>query len=115
MVERSGRLDAVFHALAHDARRGMLRRLADRELTVGELAEPLQMSLPAASKHLQVLERAGLVRRKVMGRRHVCRLDPGPLAGADEWLRFYERYWSERLAALERIFDDSDGDAKGDR
>ena len=112
MVERSGQLDAVFHALAHDARRGMLRRLADRELTVGELAEPLQMSLPAASKHLRVLEGAGLVRRRVIGRRHVCRLDPGPLAGADGWLRFYERYWNEQLDALERIFDD---DTKGDR
>ena len=102
----------MFHALAHDARRGMLRRLADGELTVGELAEPLAMSLPAASKHLQVLEKAGLVRRTVMGRRHVCRLDPVPLAGADEWLRFYERYWNEQLDALDRIFDD---DAKGDR
>ena len=112
MVERSAPLDAVFHALAHDARRGMLRRLADRELTVSELAEPLAMSLPAASKHLQVLEKAGLVRRTVMGRRHVCRLEPGPLAGADAWLRFYERYWNEQLDALERIFDD---DAKGDR
>ena len=55
----------------------MLRRLADRELTVGELAEPLEMSLPAASEHLQVLEKAGLVQRTVMGRRHVCRLAPG--------------------------------------
>src|SRR5918998_6777651 len=117
MVEQSGQLDAVFHALAHDARRDMLRRLADRELTVGELADPLEMSLPAASKHLRVLEGAGLVQRTVMGRRHVCRLDPGPLAGADEWLRFYERYWNEQLDALERIFDgdSADDDAKGDR
>jgi DNA-binding transcriptional ArsR family regulator len=117
MVERSGQLDAVFHALAHDARRDMLRRLADRELTVGELAEPLEISLPAASKHLQVLQRAGLVRRTVMGRRHVCRLDPEPLAGADEWLRFYERYWNEQLDALDRFFDadSADDDTKGDR
>lgn len=84
----------------------MLRRLADREGTVGELAEPFAMSLAAASKHLQVLERAGLVQRTVMGRRHLCRLDPRPLAGADEWLRFYERFWSEQLAALDRLFDD---------
>ena len=112
MVERSRRLDTVFHALAHDARRDMLRRLADRELTVGELAAPLEMSLPAASKHLRVLEGAGLVRRTVMGRRHVCRLDPAPLAGADAWLRFYERFWHEQLDALERIFDD---DTKGER
>jgi DNA-binding transcriptional ArsR family regulator len=112
MVKRSGQLDTVFHALAHDARRDMLRRLADRELTVGQLAEPLDMSLPAASKHVQVLEGAGLVQRTVMGRRHVCRLDPRPLAGADEWLRFYERAWSEQLDALARIFED---DQEGDR
>jgi DNA-binding transcriptional ArsR family regulator len=95
MVERAAQLDAVFHALAHRARRDMLRRLAGQELSVGELAEPLDMSLPAASKHLQVLEGVGLVRRTVTGRRHMCRLDPGPLAGADEWLRFYERFWNE--------------------
>ena len=117
MVERSEQLDAVFHALAHDARRDMLRRLADRELTVGELGEPLEMSLAAASKHLQVLEGAGLVRRTVMGRRHLCRLDPGPLAGADEWLRFYKRYWNEQLDALDRLFADDTADAatEGDR
>lgn len=98
-------MDAVFHALAHDARRTMLRRLAHRELTVGELAEPLSMSLAAASKHVQVLERAGLVRRTVTGRRHVCRLEAGPLASASAWLNFYERYWDGRLDALEALFD----------
>ena len=76
MVERSGQLDAVFHALAHDARRDMLSRLADRELTVGELAEPLEMSLPAASKHLQVLEGApGLTRERSIRWRNQIRLD----------------------------------------
>jgi DNA-binding transcriptional ArsR family regulator len=117
MVERSGQLDVVFHALAHDVRRDMLHRLANRELTVGELARPLEMSLPAASKHVRVLEGAGLIRRTVIGRRHVCRLDAGPLAGADEWLRFYERYWNEQLDALARMFDDNgaDHDTKGDR
>ena len=93
-------MDAVFHALANEARREMLGRLALRELTVGELAEPLTMSLAAASKHVQVLERAGLVHRTVTGRRHVCSLEPGPLAAAYGWLRFYERYWNERLDAL---------------
>ena len=97
-------MDDVFHALAHGARRGMLGRLADGELTVGQLAEPLAMSLAAASKHIQVLERAGLVHRTVDGRRHVCRLDPAPLASASAWLRFYERYWEERLDALEDLF-----------
>jgi DNA-binding transcriptional ArsR family regulator len=104
MVEDVARMDVVFHALAHGARRQMLGRLADRELTVGELAEPLTMSLAAASKHIRVLERAGLVRRTVDGRRHVCRLDPAPLASATAWLRFYERHWEERLDALEALF-----------
>jgi DNA-binding transcriptional ArsR family regulator len=104
MVEEIGEMDAVFHALAHSARRGMLGRLADGELTVGELAAPLTMSLAAASKHIQVLERAGLVRRTVDGRRHVCQLEPAPLASATAWLRFYERHWEERLDALEAVF-----------
>ena len=117
MVKRSQLLDTVFHALAHDARRSMLGRLVERELTVGELAEPLAMSLPAASKHVRVLEQAGLVQRAVMGRRHVCRLDPRPLAGADQWLRFYERYWNEQLDALDLLFADDNADdaTEGDR
>jgi len=97
-------MDVVFHALANTARRDMLGRLADRELTVTELAAPLTMSLAAASKHIQVLERAGLVRRTVDGRRHVCRLDAAPLASASAWLHFYERHWEQRLDALEALF-----------
>ncbi len=99
-------MDAVFHALASKARRDMLGRLADGELTVGELAAPLAMSLAAASKHVQVLERAGLLHRRVSGRQHVCRLEPAPLASAFDWLRFYEGFWSERLAAMQALFDD---------
>lgn len=97
-------MDEVFHALANGARRDMLGRLAGGELTVGELAEPLTISLAAASKHIQVLERAGLVLRTVHGRRHVCSLQPAPLASAADWLAFYERFWSERLDALESLF-----------
>lgn len=96
-------MNEVFHALAHDARRAMLSRLSSGELTVGQLAEPFEMSLEAASKHIRVLERAGLVRRTVDGRRHVCRLEAQPLASAAEWLRFYERFWSDRLDALEDL------------
>jgi DNA-binding transcriptional ArsR family regulator len=97
-------MDDVFHALAHGARREMLSRLDIGDLTVGELAEPLTMSLWAASKHIKVLERAGLVRRTVDGRRHLCRLQPEPLVSAAAWLRFYERHWEERLDALEGLF-----------
>ncbi len=81
----------------------MLRRLAGRELTVGELAAPLDMSLAAASRHIQLLGHAGLVRRAVHGRRHLCRLRADPLASAAEWLRFYERFWTERVDALDTL------------
>lgn len=87
--------------MADPTRRRMLRALAAREQTVGELAAPHPISLAAASKHVRVLERAGLVRRTVHGRRHVCRLEPAPLAEATEHLRFYERFWNDRLDALE--------------
>src|SRR5215467_12319151 len=98
MVELEARqLDSVFHALGDATRRRMLRELAGGERTVGQLAEPFSISLQAASKHIKALERAGLVRREVRGRTHLCRLDPGPLASAHQWLSFYERYWSDRL------------------
>ena len=102
MVEQMA-LNDVFHALAHDARRAMLARLAAGDLTVGELAEPFSMSLEAASKHIRVLERTGLVRRTVEGRRHICRLSPAPLASAHSWIGFYEQFWSARLDALEAL------------
>jgi DNA-binding transcriptional ArsR family regulator len=103
-------LDRVFHALADPTRRRMLRSLASGERTVGELAEPFQMSLAAASKHIRVLEQAGLVRRTVQGRTHYCRLNPKPLSSAHEWLSFYERFWSERLEALEALLRHPDRD-----
>lgn len=104
MVERqSDQLDTVFRALGDQTRRGMLRRLADGERTIGELAAPFAMSLAAASKHVKVLERAGLVRRTVEGRTHRCALDAAPLAASTEWLRFYERFWSRRLDALDTL------------
>lgn len=102
MVDEAA-MNTVFHALAHEARRAMLARLASGDLTVGRLAEPFAMSLEAASKHIRVLERAGLVRRTIEGRRHVCRLAPKPLASAYDWLRFYEHFWKARLDSLERL------------
>jgi DNA-binding transcriptional ArsR family regulator len=96
-------LDSVFHALGDATRRRMLRELADGERTVGQLAEPFAISLAAASKHIKALENAGLIRREVRGRTHLCRLDPGPLASAKQWLSFYERFWTDRLNVLERL------------
>jgi DNA-binding transcriptional ArsR family regulator len=101
MVEDSAALDHVFHALADPTRRAMLRRLAGRPRTVGELAEPFDMSLAAASKHVKVLERAGLIERRIRGRTHTCHLRAKRLADAQRWLRHYERFWNERLDALE--------------
>src|SRR5262249_914097 len=94
-------LDAIFHALADSTRRSMLRRLAGGEFTIGELAAPFRMSFAGASKHVKTLERAGLVHRTVQGRTHLCRLNPESMADAFEWMRFYERFWSDRLDALE--------------
>ncbi len=102
------RLDAVFHALGDRTRRVMLRELAGGERTVGQLAEPFEISLAAASKHIKALENAGLIRREVRGRTHWCRLEPGPLASADEWLRFYERFWTGRIDTLERLLREED-------
>ena len=104
MVElETPRLDAVFHALGDATRRRMLRELADGERSVTQLAEPFDISLAAVSKHIKVLEKAGLIRREVHWRTHVCRLEPGPLGSAHEWLGYYQRFWTERLDVLERL------------
>jgi DNA-binding transcriptional ArsR family regulator len=109
MVElETPRLDAVFHALGDATRRRMLRSLVDGERSVGELAAPFDMTLAAASKHVKALERAGLVRRRVVGRTHFCRLEAKPLEGAHEWIGFYERFWSGRLDILEGLLRQED-------
>lgn len=102
------RLDAVFHALADPTRRAMLRSLSRQPCSVGELAAPFEMSLAAASKHIKVLERAGLVQREVQGRTHLCRLDARPMHGGMEWMRHYERFWNERLDALDALLQAED-------
>jgi len=103
MVEHSTHLDAVFHALADPTRRAMLGQLAERELTIRELATPFAMSFAGASKHVRVLENAGLVTRTIRGRSHLCRLEAARLAEADTWLRHYERFWSAKLYSLEAL------------
>jgi len=104
MVElHAYQLDSIFHALGDATRRRMLRELASGERTVGQLAEPFAISFQAASKHIKALEHAGLIHREVRGRTHLCRLNPGPLASAHQWLSFYERFWTEHLDLLERL------------
>jgi len=109
MVElQTPQLDSIFHALGDATRRQMLRDLASGERTVGQLAQPFAISLAAASKHIKALENAGLIRREVRGRTHLCRLDPGPLASARQWLEFYERFWTDRLDLLDQLLREED-------
>jgi DNA-binding transcriptional ArsR family regulator len=105
MVEDSVEMDAVFRALASVPRRQMLRRLTLQDLTVGELAEPLDMSLAAASKHVKVLERVGLVEQTVVGREHICHLEAKPMSAAAAWLQFYECHWTNSLDALDSLLE----------
>ena len=100
-------LDRIFQALADPTRRAMLAELRQRERSVGELAAPHRISLAAASKHIKTLERAGLVKRTVHGRTHLCALDAAPLADADGWLREYAQFWNQRLDALEALLADA--------
>ena len=104
----AAKLDDVFGALADPTRRAMLRSLAAGERNIGALAAPFRMSFAAASKHVRVLERAGLVRRQVKGRTHLCRLETRPLEGAHDWLGFYERFWNEQFDALDALLREDD-------
>ena len=94
-------LNQVFGALSDPTRRAILDRLAKGKATVSHLSRPFSLSLAAISKHLGVLERAGLVTREARGRERVCRINPAALEDARDWLRFHERFWTERLDALE--------------
>jgi DNA-binding transcriptional ArsR family regulator len=109
MVEQSpSSLDSVFHALADPTRRAMLGEFRSGERKIGELAAPFAMSLAAASKHVKVLENAGLVRRRICGRTHLCRIELALLVAASEWLRCYERVWAQRLKTLDMLLQDED-------
>lgn len=97
------RLDAVFSALADPTRRAILARLAEGEANVGDLARPFKVSLPTVSRHLDVLEAAGLVRRERDAQRRICRLQGAPLMAAGEWIAQYAAFWEGRLDALDRL------------
>jgi DNA-binding transcriptional ArsR family regulator len=103
MVKPGRDLDATFSALADPTRREILVQLAGDERSVGELAEPFDISLPAISRHLGVLEEAGLITRERDGRVRRCRLEPKPLVGALEWIASHGRFWEDRFDSLERL------------
>jgi DNA-binding transcriptional ArsR family regulator len=108
-------MDEVFQALSDPTRRSMLRELALSERTVSELADAYPMTLPAASKHIRVLERAGLIRREIHWRTHFCHLEAAPLERAYRELQFYERFWTSRLDVLERLLREEDEQVLADR
>jgi DNA-binding transcriptional ArsR family regulator len=105
----SDALSATFAALSDPTRRAILARLALGETTVSELAEPFAMSLPAVSKHLKVLERAGLITRGREAQWRPCRLDPGPLKDVSGWLERYRRFWDESFDRLDVYLDELQG------
>ena len=107
MVEQN--LDLVFRALADPTRRAILDRLTEGEATVGHLSEPFPLSFAAVSKHLGVLERAGLVTREARGRERMCRINPAALKDAHAWLEIHERFWADRLDALDQLVETSSG------
>lgn len=100
MVNYSPTLDDVFIALANPVRRGILARLAKGWATVGDLAQPFDISAPAITKHLRILERAGLVTRSKRGRQHYLHLVAEPIQEAAEWMSFYERFWNRQFESL---------------
>jgi len=107
VLDSPANLDRVFHALAHPARRDMLRRLAEEgERSVGELAAPLAMSLPAASKHVRVLEQARLIKRRVVGRTHICWIEGEPLARVSEWLEGFRKHWEGSFQRLDALLEE---------
>jgi len=101
MVKYENQLDAVFTALAHPARRAMLAQLSKGDATVGELAQPFDMSLPAITKHLKVLERANLISRSKSAQWRRCRLEAAPLKTASSWIEEQRKVWEARLDRLE--------------
>ncbi|NIM71929.1 MAG: metalloregulator ArsR/SmtB family transcription factor [Gammaproteobacteria bacterium] len=101
-------LDAVFRALADPTRRGIVAALNTGPMTVGALARPFDISLPAVSKHLKVLERAGLVTREVHGREHRLRFEPQSLTAARDWLSYYSGLWQAQLDAIDALLDDGE-------
>src|SRR5438128_8523301 len=105
-------LSTTLSALADPTRRAILARLTSGEATVGELAEPFAMSLPAVSKHLKVLERARLMRREREGRVHRCHLDPRPLETAGAFIDRLRTFWEGQLEALARYVEEDLGDEK---
>ncbi len=103
MQQTSQQLDRVFFALSDGTRRGILARLAQGSTTIGELSAPFEISKPAITKHMKILESAGLIQRKISGRQHQCTLTTAGLKTAEEWLNFHRKFWESRFDALSEL------------
>ena len=115
-MQSEEQLSRTFEALAAPTRRAILARLARGPATVGELAQPFDMSLPAVSRHLKVLETAGLIRRERQAQWRRCHLEPEPLGDAAQWIDHHRAFWEARFDALDRYLETSKGkDKKDDR
>ena len=102
-MQPSQQLDQVFFALSDQTRRAILASLAQSSATVGELAKPFKISAPAISKHMKILQRAGLIERQISGREHRCSLSTDGLKTAEDWLHFHREFWESRLDALDKL------------
>jgi DNA-binding transcriptional ArsR family regulator len=104
----SAQLNLIFSALSDPTRRAMLLKLADKELSIADLSAPFDISKSAVTKHIKVLEKAGLLRRTINGRVHHCRLAVDPLHAASDWMAFYQKFWHNKLDALDSYFTSKD-------
>lgn len=103
-------LDQVFFALSDGTRRAILARLSEGSTTIGELAAPFDISKPAVTKHMKILERAGLIERQVSGRQHRCTLSTTGLKTAEEWINFHRNFWESRFDALDNLLKEQKTD-----
>lgn len=101
----SAQLDLIFSALSDSTRRAMLLKLADKEQSIADLSAPFNISKSAVTKHVKVLEKAGLLQRTIEGRVHNCRLAVDPLHTASDWMAFYQKFWNNKLDSLDSYFN----------
>ncbi len=109
MVIQNSQLDLIFGALSDTTRRGMLAQLSQGETNITTLAAPYDMSQPAISKHLRVLEKAGLIERTRRGRDHIIRMNPEPAEAASNWISYYTQFWKEQFDAVDAYLKRNEG------
>lgn len=112
MLQSNPQLDQVFFALSDSTRRAILARLCQGSTTIGELAAPFAISKPAVTKHMKILERAGLIDRKIQGRIHKCSLSTDGLKTAEDWIEFHRSFWESRFEALENLLSQQESEIK---